>query len=216
MDIHCYCGCGEVVPPPSRATMWRLKTGRIPGVYLPGHAHRGENNPRWNGGRSDFRGYVLVQCPDHPSARKNGYILEHRLVMSEHLGRPLGDDELVHHKNGDKSDNRLANLEVMDRPTHTAVHSTGEENGRWVDMPPKTCAKCGTSFMPAHRCNYKRARFCSRACCNAPGSLAPARKLTLEDEVEISKARGMTLAALAEQYGVSLTTIKRARRKHRS
>lgn len=57
-------------------------------------------------------GYVLVKLPDNPMAMTNGYVPEHRLVMAEHIGRPLMPYENVHHINGVRDDNRLENLEL--------------------------------------------------------------------------------------------------------
>ncbi|MFB9681217.1 HNH endonuclease [Streptosporangium vulgare] len=65
-----------------------------------------------NGRIVDGNGYIIVKRPDHPEARKNGWVSEHRMVMSDHLGRPLWPDEYVHHKNGNRVDNRLENLEL--------------------------------------------------------------------------------------------------------
>ena len=72
-----------------------------------------EARPNWKGGKYvDGSGYVLRLAPDNPMASKRGYVLEHRLVMSEMLGRPLEQHETVHHKNGIRNDNRPENLEL--------------------------------------------------------------------------------------------------------
>ncbi len=57
-------------------------------------------------------GYVIRYIPGHPEANTFGAVLEHRMVMSDFLGRPLRPDETVHHKNGVKTDNRIENLEL--------------------------------------------------------------------------------------------------------
>jgi len=75
---------------------------------------RGEHSPHWKGGRAKRSdGYIRVYIPEHPNAGKGGYIMEHRLVMSRHLDRPLERWELVHHINGIRDDNRIENLELM-------------------------------------------------------------------------------------------------------
>jgi len=86
-----------------------------------------EGHPRWRGGRhvtSD--GYVqIVVGLDDPMlvmADDRGRVYEHRLVMARSLGRPLSSTEIVHHRNGDKQDNRRENLTLTTRRQHSADH----------------------------------------------------------------------------------------------
>ena len=82
-------------------------------------SHKGRRSYAWKGGRrKDRYGYTQIWMPDHPNAKMKGYIHEHRLVMANHLGRPLKDGEYVHHKNGIKDDNRIENLELMTKRVH--------------------------------------------------------------------------------------------------
>ena len=76
---------------------------------------RGAN---WKGGRTKKYGYVYIWEPKHPNAIANGYVLEHRKVMSDHLKRPLEKYEYVHHINAIKDDNRIENLQVMTKKIH--------------------------------------------------------------------------------------------------
>lgn len=84
----------------------------------------GKNSPFWKGGKSKTgAGHILVKAPkDHPNIKSNGYIMEHRLKMEKYLGRYLEPNEIVHHKNEIKSDNRIKNLELVTAKTHRLKH----------------------------------------------------------------------------------------------
>ena len=66
--------------------------------------------------------YVYELCPKHPMANPWGYVPQHRLIVERALGRFLQSSELIHHKNGNKTDNRLDNLQVVSRAEHQAIH----------------------------------------------------------------------------------------------
>ena len=91
----------------------------------------GVRHGRWNDGRLiTSHGYIAVRIPaNHPHAwgaeglRGHRYAYEHVVVMVRHIGRPLASGEIVHHLNGDQTDNRLKNLRVMTQSEHMRLHN---------------------------------------------------------------------------------------------
>lgn len=95
-----------------------LPTARFCSTRCKAIALRGANAPTWKGGttRDGKDGYRLVNVG--PNTQR----LEHRVIMERHLGRALTRDEVVHHINEDKGDNRIENLAVMTRSEHMRMH----------------------------------------------------------------------------------------------
>ena len=126
-------------------TAWELENGAIPeGSVLwntcgsrlcitPEHWRlvaadmSGPDHPNWRGGRKmDKEGYALVNVGrDHPMARSDGYVAEHRLVLSKEMGRVLTAEEVVHHlAPADVTDNRPTNLLLIaNQAAHRRLHA---------------------------------------------------------------------------------------------
>lgn len=100
---------------------------------------RGADNPNWKGGRAVIDGgYIYVKCPeDHPHPTSNGYILEHRLVMEEKLGRYLLRTEVVHHRDKNKHNNLIENLEVFSSNAEHLAHELKGQIPKWTEEGKK-------------------------------------------------------------------------------
>lgn len=99
---------GKVVSKESREKMSQSKT------------FRGKNKMGHRKQRKD--GYIYIYYPDYPSSTKDGYVMEHIYLMEQHIGRLLEKDEVVHHKNHKRNDNRIENLELMTFKQHASLH----------------------------------------------------------------------------------------------
>lgn len=96
-------------------------------------------------------GYIYEKQPMHPLADKRGRVLQHRRIWFDANG-PIPDGAVVHHINGNKTDNRLENLELCDRSSHMKEHYP---NGFWFKAWNKgtaeyqtiSCQSCGVIFL---------------------------------------------------------------------
>lgn len=86
---------------------------------------------KYEGRTKSAEGYILIWKPDHPQAYQGKYVPEHILRMEEKLGRYIDrKNESVHHINGDRSDNRIENLQLR-----TRYHGKGQV---------RVCGDCGS------------------------------------------------------------------------
>lgn len=79
---------------------------------LNGYGHTKKHN----------HGYILAYAPKHPHAHKDGYVMLHTILMERAIGRYLAPDEVVHHINHNRDDNRLENLKLMNKKDHCTMH----------------------------------------------------------------------------------------------
>lgn len=99
------------------AVLSHLRKHEIP-VRSISEANKGSINRTKYKKKIISRGYIYIRCPEHPNKTTGKYVLEHRLVLEKSLKRYLHQDEIVHHINGNRQDNRLRNLAIVTHNTH--------------------------------------------------------------------------------------------------
>lgn len=120
----------------------------------------------WNIIRTVKKGnYIYAVVPEHPRATKNGYVLEHRVVVENSLGRLLEPNEQIHHVDGNRHNNAAENLRVVLNGEHQRLHQTKYPDGHFVGL---VCDHCGARFTRAYRnrpsVKGNENAFCSRRC----------------------------------------------------
>ena len=118
--------------------------------------------------------YTLVKAPiDYPGKKYRGkYCYEHHLVWWSENGVIPSSAQVVHHINEDKRDNRVENLELIDRDQHTRRHSVPAE------VKTKVCPTCDKVFpRPKSYFDFKESTgqksfFCSKPCADKSSAYA--------------------------------------------
>jgi len=132
-DVGNYCSkpcCGK-------AKDWlKQHAANGKGKKRPGKGMAGAKNPAWKGGLTFFKrkgkyanqSIKYVRCPVEfmAMARKDGYVMEHRLLVAIAMGRSLSRSECVHHVNHDATDNRLENLMLFASNADHKRHEYGQ------------------------------------------------------------------------------------------
>ena len=111
-------------------------------------------------------GYIWLYKKSHPMSNKSGYVLEHRYIMSQHLNRILNSNEIVHHVNEKRTDNRIENFQLMSDFEHKSFHGKKHSNLKYQFN--KTCISCGKKFVGGGnakyctQCKTKECKYCSK------------------------------------------------------
>lgn len=156
----------------------------------------GKNRPKgnkavnWKGGKINNCYYWYIHKPNHPFSNSMGYIAEHRLIMEKKIGRYLTKQEVVHHIDGNRKNNKLSNLKLfandgehmkIGHPKHckkigkinkgkhfhpiTEFKKGHHSPRKGENRQTRRCFNCEKGFeIPQWRINQGRGKFCTHKC----------------------------------------------------
>lgn len=167
-------------------------------------------------------GYIEIMMPEHPNARSNGTILEHRLVAERKLGRYLKKTEVVHHIDEDKTHNVEENLIIFrSNADHTRFHKIGimKDMGDGTHTCPipeneiMQCKYCGKYFIKDR--NKKNNKYCSIECYKESCfKQFEARNDRPNKELLQTLVKQFSFTAIGKMYGVSDNSVRKWCKKY--
>lgn len=182
------------------------KTGRNPDGTFTRYYTKKWDGSEWNEGKLQNRGYFYVYRPDHPNRSPMGMVRRHHIVWWLETGEVIQPGEALHHIDGDKTNDKLDNLQKMSHGDHTRLHSSKPE----IEC---TCNICGDIFYtPQFRINQGRGKVCSQECWQSfkRGANSSRAKLSKE-QVDIIRSSTQKGADLARRFGVAPGIVSNVR-----
>ena len=164
-----------------------------------------------------LNGYKLILKPDHPKAMHSdnweGYVYEHIAVAEEYLGRSLRSNEVVHHLDLNKANNRAGNLLVLEDGQHAKLH-------RWIASGAAICESSGLNRENSGKPKVTEPVYCVVCgqtlqenqinCCSPEHFAFIRRKVVRPSKDELAKELETTsMLALGKKYGVSDKAVRK-------
>lgn len=154
-------------------------------------------------------GYKMIYLPNHHRAEKgSGMVYEHIYLAEKYIGRPLEEQEVVHHEDRDRSNNSEENLFVFKtQEDHNRYHATGKmiklDNGSYISpIVIKTCKNCGKEFQPE---KYVQ-EYCNKSCASTNKRRVVERPSKEELELLI---KTKSFSEIGRDFGVSDNAVRK-------
>ena len=162
-------------------------------------------------------GYILIYKPNHPTAMQggnwDGYVYEHILIAEQAIGRSLHDNEVVHHLDFNRANNRFENLLVIDRGMHGKLHSWLDKGAPGWEQPGMNRVNSGKpksiELTYCFRCENllqkDQIKFCSTKC----AKLSSRKSNRPSYQSLIADKDSMSMEAMGRKYNVSSNAIRK-------